>query len=95
MWPSTAATSPASPTLKPNEMKELIELGTKLERLTRGDSRLAYGFVAGPGAYETTLTRPALFERYPDPESLAAADIGDVEQIIKYVRWLQKQAGIF
>ena len=34
------------------------------ERLTRGDSRLAYGFVAGPGVYETTLTRPELFGRY-------------------------------
>jgi AMP nucleosidase len=30
----------------------------------RADSRLAYGFVAGPGIYETTLTRPDLFERY-------------------------------
>ncbi len=34
------------------------------ERLTRGDSRLAYGFVSGPGVYETTLTRPDLFARY-------------------------------
>ena len=32
--------------------------------LRRGDSRLAYGFVAEPGLYETTLTRPELFERY-------------------------------
>src|SRR6478609_9551530 len=28
------------------------------------DSRLAYGFVAGPGTYETTLTRPDLFANY-------------------------------
>lgn len=28
------------------------------------DSRLAYGFVAGPGTYETTLTRPDLYEDY-------------------------------
>jgi AMP nucleosidase len=28
------------------------------------DSRLSYGFVAGPGTYETTLTRPDLFENY-------------------------------
>src|SRR5690606_3393392 len=27
-------------------------------------SRLSYGFVAGPGQYETTLTRPDLFGRY-------------------------------
>jgi AMP nucleosidase len=31
---------------------------------TRLDSRLAYGFVAGPGVYETTITRPDLFRRY-------------------------------
>ncbi len=30
----------------------------------RADSRLAYGFVAGPGLYETTLTRPDLFAGY-------------------------------
>jgi AMP nucleosidase len=28
------------------------------------DSRLSYGFVAGPGVYETTLTRPDLFGNY-------------------------------
>jgi AMP nucleosidase len=28
------------------------------------DSRLSYGFVAGPGTYETTLTRPDLFGDY-------------------------------
>jgi AMP nucleosidase len=32
--------------------------------VARADSRLAYGFVAGPGVYETTLTRPDLFGRY-------------------------------
>ena len=30
----------------------------------RGDSRLAYGAVAGPGTHETTLTRPALYAPY-------------------------------
>src|ERR1700749_3609966 len=30
----------------------------------RVDSRLAYGFVAGPGVYETTVTRPDLFRAY-------------------------------
>jgi AMP nucleosidase len=30
----------------------------------RLDSRLAYGFVSGPGVYETTLTRPDLFRAY-------------------------------
>ena len=32
--------------------------------VARADSRLAYGFVAGPGTYETTLTRPDLFADY-------------------------------
>ncbi|MFM9846276.1 MAG: AMP nucleosidase [Hyphomicrobiaceae bacterium] len=30
----------------------------------RVDSRLSYGFVAGPGAHETSVTRPDLFRRY-------------------------------
>lgn len=29
-----------------------------------GDSRLSYGFVAGPGRFETTLTRPDLYGPY-------------------------------
>ncbi len=37
-----------------------IAIGTH----TRLDSRLAYGFVAGPGVYESTITRPDLFRRY-------------------------------
>ena len=32
--------------------------------VARADSRLSYGFVSGPGVYETTLTRPDLFARY-------------------------------
>jgi AMP nucleosidase len=32
--------------------------------VARADSRLAYGFVSGPGTYETTLTRPDLYARY-------------------------------
>jgi len=35
-----------------------------IDTVARADSRLAYGFVAGPGTYETTLTRPDLFEDY-------------------------------
>jgi AMP nucleosidase len=34
------------------------------DTVARADSRLAYGFVAGPGTYETTLTRPDLFGAY-------------------------------
>ena len=32
--------------------------------VARADSRLPYGFVAGPGTYETTLTRPDVFGPY-------------------------------
>ena len=34
------------------------------DTVVRADSRLAFGFVAGPGTYETTLTRPELFAGY-------------------------------
>jgi AMP nucleosidase len=34
------------------------------DTVARADSRLSYGFVAGPGTYETTLTRPDLFGHY-------------------------------
>jgi len=34
------------------------------ETVARADSRLSYGFVAGPGHYETTLTRPDLYAHY-------------------------------
>ena len=32
--------------------------------VARADSRLSYGFVHGPGVYETTLTRPDLYDHY-------------------------------
>ncbi len=34
------------------------------ETAAHGDSRLSYGFVAGPGRFETTLTRPDLYGPY-------------------------------
>lgn len=34
------------------------------EDITQLDKRLSYGFVSGPGTYETTVTRPDLFESY-------------------------------
>src|SRR5476649_754298 len=34
------------------------------DTVARADSPLAYGFVAGPGVFETTLTRPDLFDDY-------------------------------
>jgi AMP nucleosidase len=36
----------------------------RTDTVARADSRLSYGFVAGPGTYETTLTRPDLFAHY-------------------------------
>ena len=36
----------------------------RTETAARADSRLSYGFVAGPGSYETTLTQPDLFGAY-------------------------------
>ena len=31
---------------------------------TKVDTRLSYGFVPGPGTYETTLTRPDIYKEY-------------------------------
>ncbi len=36
----------------------------RTDTYARADSRLSYGFVAGPGTFETTLTRPDLFASY-------------------------------
>jgi AMP nucleosidase len=36
----------------------------RTDTVARADSRLSYGFVAGPGSFETTLTRPDLFAHY-------------------------------
>jgi AMP nucleosidase len=36
----------------------------RTDTVARADSRLSFGFVAGPGTYETTLTRPDLFANY-------------------------------
>src|SRR5271168_43717 len=40
----------------------LVRVTTKT--YARLDSRLAYGFVAGPGVHETSVTRPDLFRTY-------------------------------
>jgi AMP nucleosidase len=39
-------------------------LRVRTDTVARADSRLAYGFVPGPGTFETTITRPDLFARY-------------------------------
>ena len=36
----------------------------EVDTVRRADSRLSYGFVSGPGVFETTLTRPELFAEY-------------------------------
>lgn len=36
----------------------------RTDTVARADSRLSYGFVAGPGTFETSLTRPDLFANY-------------------------------
>ena len=36
----------------------------RTDTVARADSRLSYGFVAGPGVFETTITRPDLFADY-------------------------------
>ena len=40
------------------------EVGVQIASYTHVDSRLAYGHVAAPGHYSTTITRPDLFESY-------------------------------
>jgi AMP nucleosidase len=41
-----------------------IQTHTVARVMNDDNTRLSYGFVAGPGRYETTLTRPDLFEGY-------------------------------
>ncbi|MDN4591437.1 AMP nucleosidase [Xenophilus aerolatus] len=41
-----------------------VHTHTVSRHTTPANSGLSYGFVAGPGRYETTLTRPDLFARY-------------------------------
>jgi AMP nucleosidase len=36
----------------------------RVDQVTATDTRLSYGFVEGPGLYETTLTRPDLYGNY-------------------------------
>ena len=36
----------------------------RTDTVARADSRLSYGFVAGPGSFETTITRPDLYASY-------------------------------
>ncbi len=52
----------ANPTERVRASYPFVRVRT--ETVARADSRLSYGFVAGPGVYETTLTRPDLFADY-------------------------------
>ena len=52
--------------------------------VARADSRLSYGFVAGPGTYETTITRPDLFASYYLEQSHDAFTVsGDIAPWVK------------
>ena len=52
-------------TLPPGRVRACYPyLRVRTSASSRPDSRRAFGFVAGPGVYETTLTRPDLFGRY-------------------------------
>ena len=51
------------------EFSGRVRVGYPMVRLSteshaRVDTRLAYGFVAGPGVWEATVTRPGLFKNY-------------------------------
>jgi AMP nucleosidase len=52
----------ARPTGKARATYPFVRITT--ETHARVDSRLAYGFVSGPGVYETTVTRPDMFRDY-------------------------------
>jgi len=41
-----------------------VQTDTVTRQASSESARLSYGFVAGPGRFETTLTRPELFARY-------------------------------
>ena len=52
------------------------------ETHARVDSRLSYGFVASPGLYETTVTRPDLYRRYLTEQiGLLLANHGGVVEV--------------
>ena len=50
--------------LKPHVRAKYPFVRIHTDTVARADSRLSYGFVAGPGTYETTLTRPDLYADY-------------------------------
>ncbi|MFY9992998.1 MAG: AMP nucleosidase [Rhodoplanes sp.] len=69
------------------------------------DSRLSYGFVAGPGVHETTVTRPSLFHAYLTEQigllienHGVAVEIGESEEPIPihfaYRRDINIEAGV-
>jgi AMP nucleosidase len=50
------------PTARVRAWYPSVRVGT--DTVARADTRLSFGFVAGPGVFETTLTRPELFADY-------------------------------
>ena len=61
----SATAGPAAPdALAPHVRACYPYIRIATDTVARADSRLSYGFVAGPGIYETTLTRPDLYASY-------------------------------
>ncbi|MGK6311282.1 AMP nucleosidase [Variovorax sp. DT-64] len=56
-----------------------VHTHTVSRRTPAANAWLSYGFVAGPGRYETTLTRPDLFERYYREQFRLLLENHDVE----------------
>ncbi|PKO60812.1 MAG: AMP nucleosidase, partial [Betaproteobacteria bacterium HGW-Betaproteobacteria-18] len=56
-----------------------VQTDTVTRQASTESSRLSYGFVAGPGRFETTLTRPDLYARYYLEQFTLLLDNHDVE----------------
>jgi AMP nucleosidase len=56
-----------------------VQTDTVTRQASNQSARLSYGFVAGPGRFETTLTRPDLYARYYLEQFTLLLDNHDVE----------------
>jgi len=56
-----------------------VQTDTVTRQTSSASARLSYGFVAGPGRFETTLTRPDLYARYYLEQFTLLLDNHDVE----------------
>ena len=65
----------------------------RTDTVARADSRLSYGFVAGPGVYETTLTRPDLFAGYYRESGRLPRDGRNTEREQAALAWSEALVG--